>query len=225
MLALNDEVFGKLTQSAHEGEIVLGVPHDIVYPAIPHVLQRFAKDYPKMKVTLLSSFTKVLKEKFARGECDLILTTATEVDLKGGVLVELPLVWIGAPGGVAWRDRPLRLAYEVQCGFRHGVQAALDAAGIAWVMAVESDNSRTVEASVSADLAVHTVLAGSEPPHLERIMHGGALPELSRMKVNLYVADAGQDPAVLAMAELIRRACALRANRAQIHAVQQLIAL
>ena len=55
MLALNDELFGKLTQSAHEGEIVLGVPHDIAYPAIPHVLQRFAKDYPKMKVTLRES--------------------------------------------------------------------------------------------------------------------------------------------------------------------------
>ena len=52
MLALNDEVFGKLTQSAHEGEIVPGVPHDIVCPAIPHVLQRLAKDCPKMKVML-----------------------------------------------------------------------------------------------------------------------------------------------------------------------------
>ena len=52
MLALNDGVFGKLTQSAHEREIVLGVPHDIVCPAILHVLQRFAKDCPKMKVML-----------------------------------------------------------------------------------------------------------------------------------------------------------------------------
>ena len=52
MLALNDGVFGKLTLSAHEREIVPGVPHDIVYPAIPHVLQRFAKDCPKMKVML-----------------------------------------------------------------------------------------------------------------------------------------------------------------------------
>ena len=35
MLALNDEVFGRLTHDAYEGEIVLGVPHDIVYPVIP----------------------------------------------------------------------------------------------------------------------------------------------------------------------------------------------
>ena len=69
------------------------------------------------------------------------------------------------------------------------------------------------------------MLAGAEPPHLERIMHGGALPESGRMKVNLKVADAGQDPAGLAMAELIRSTYPLRANRPQIHAVQEQISL
>jgi hypothetical protein len=77
-------------------------------------------------------------------------------------------------------------------------------------MAVESDSTRTIEASVSADLAVHTVLAGSEPPYVERISHGGTLPELTRMKVNLYVADPVHSPAVLELAALIRRAYAAR---------------
>jgi DNA-binding transcriptional LysR family regulator len=206
MLALNDEVFGRLTQSAYEGEIVLGVPHDIVYPAIPQVLQRFAKDFPKMRVTLQSSFTRTLKAQFDRGEVDVILTTEVDVDAGGETLVELPLVWIGAPDGQAWRQRPLRLAYEQHCIFRQGVQAALDAAGIPWDLAVDSDNTRTIEASVSADLAVHTVLAGSEPPYVERINHGGTLPELARLKVNMYRSDAGTSVPREAMCDLIRRA-------------------
>ena len=41
MVALNDEVIGRLTDQAFEGEVVLGVPHDVVYPVIPQVLQRF----------------------------------------------------------------------------------------------------------------------------------------------------------------------------------------
>ena len=44
------------------------------------------------------------------------------------------------------------------------------------------------------------VLAGSEPPYVERIAHHGALPELGRMKVNLYVADPVHSPAVEALA-------------------------
>ncbi len=210
MLVLNDEAFARLTREEYEGEVVLGVPHDIVYPAIPQVLKQFARDYPKMRVTLLSSFTRVLKGQFARGDCDVILTTEESVEPGGETVAELPLVWVGAPQGVAWRQRPLRLAYEQHCIFRQGVQAALDRAGIAWEMAVESDSTRTVEASVSADLAVHTVLAGSEPPYVERIAHGGALPELARMKVNLYSAQPAHSPAIPALAEMLRRAYAQR---------------
>lgn len=213
ILALNDEAFHRLTTDVHEGEVVLGVPHDIVYPAIPQVLRRFAKDYPKMKVTLLSSFTRVLKAQFARGECDVILTTEADVEVGGETIAELPLIWVGAPQGLAWKSRPLRLAYEHNCIFRQGVQAALDRAGIPWEMAVESDSTRTVEASVSADLAVHTVLAGSEPPYVDRIAHGGALPDLSTMRVNMYVAQPAHSPTILALAEMIRRAYTQKSGR------------
>lgn len=208
MLSLNDEAFGRLTHDAFEGEVVLGVPHDIVYPAIPQVLHQFARDYPKMKVTLLSSFTLVLLAKFGRGECDVIVTTEDSVGAGGETLVEVPLVWIGAPGGAAWKSRPLRLAFARDCIFRQGVQAALDSAAIGWEMAVESESTRAIEACVSADLAVHTVLAGSEPPYVERVAHGGALPDLARQKVNLYVADPVHSPAVDALAALIRQAYA-----------------
>lgn len=219
MLAMNDEALDRLTRDPHEGEIVLGVPHDIVYPVIPQVLQHFARSYPKMKVSLISSFTRVLKAQFARGECDVILTTEDGVDPGGETLAELPLVWVGAPSGSAWKQRPLRLAYEHNCIFRKGVQAALDAAGIPWQMAVESDSTRTIEASVSADLAVHTVLAGSEPPYVERVNHGGALPELKKMKVNLYVADPAHSPTVQELAGLIRRGYLARGAKAPLASV------
>lgn len=216
ILAMNDEAMDRLTRDPHDGEIVLGVPHDIVYPVIPQVLQHFARAYPKMKVSLISSFTSVLKAQFARGECDVILTTEDGVDPGGETLAELPLVWVGAPSGSAWKQRPLRLAYEHNCIFRKGVQAALDDAGIPWQMAVESDSTRTIEASVSADLAVHTVLAGSEPPYVERISHGGSLPELKKMKVNLYVADPVHSPTVQELAGLIRRGYLARGARAPV---------
>lgn len=206
MLALNDEVFGRLTHDAYEGEIVLGVPNDIVYPTIPQVLNRFNADYPRMKISLVSSFTRTLKAQFARGECDIILTTEDSPEPGGETLTSLPLIWIGAPGGVAWKQRPLRLAFEHNCIFRTGVQAALDAGGINWEMAVESDSTRAIEASVSADLAVNAVLAGSEPPYVERISHNGALPELARTLVNLYVAEPAHSPVIGVLADMIRKA-------------------
>lgn len=206
MLELNDEVIGRLTAQDYEGEIRLGVPHDIVYPCVPQVMQRFHKKFPRMKVTLLSSYTSRLKEQFARGEVDMILTTEGHVEPGGETLLELPLVWVGGEQGAAWRQRPLRLAYEVNCIFRSEVQRALDKAGISWEMAVESESSRTVEASVSADLAVHTSIQGMEPAYTETVQHQGALPELPRFQINLYQGHLSAALPGDALVELIRTA-------------------
>ena len=163
MIALNDEAWSRLTHSEFEGELILGVPHDIVYPHAPEVLQRFAREFPRVKITLDSSYTTRLKERLAKGEADLILTTEAGDAIGGETLVTSQMVWVGAPGGSAWRSRPLRLAYERACIFRGPVQARLDKAGIPWEMAVESDSTRSVEASVSADLTIHSSIAAAIP--------------------------------------------------------------
>ncbi|EEX10048.1 transcriptional regulator, LysR family [Ruegeria lacuscaerulensis ITI-1157] len=205
MVALNDEVMSKLTDQAFEGEVVLGVPHDIVYPAIPRVLQRFNADFPRVRVQLVSSYSIQLKEMFQRGECDVILTTEASNGEGGETIAELPLRWIGAAGGSAWRRRPLPLALGRRCLFRPQVIAALDAAGIPWELSVETENDRTIEATVSADLAVHAMLEGTEAAHLEKIDSSGVLPDLPAHMINLYGGDAGRGPLVEALAELVRQ--------------------
>lgn len=206
MLELNDEVLGRLTAVEYEGELRLGVPHDIIYPAIPDVLHRFNAAYPRMKVSLQSSYTSRLKEQFRRGEVDLILTTEAAVEPPGETLLERPLIWVGAVGGAIWRQRPLRLAFEHACIFRAGVQSALDRAAISWEMAVESESIRTVEASVSADLAVHACIEGTEPPYVARVPHNGALPDLPMIQINLYQGAPGKGEPLRALSDLLRQA-------------------
>lgn len=206
IVALNDEAVERLTNSEFEGEIVIMVPHDIVYPHIPQVLRHFHAMYPRINVKLQARNTRKAKEAFAQGECDLILTTEGHCDAGGETLTRLPLIWIGAPGGQAWRQRPLPLALGRYCAFRPGIVASLDRAGIAWEAAVESESDRTLDATVSCDMAIHALLAGTEPPHAERINHGGALPELSSHLVNLYLRPGPAKPGVLALADLLRKA-------------------
>lgn len=205
LLDLNDEVYRRLTHQEFEGELVLGVPHDIVYPSIPMVLQRFNREYPRMRVQLLSSYTVRLKELFAQGKCDLIVTTEDGCEIGGETLTERKLVWLGARGGTVWKDRPLRMAYEHRCIFRRTVQDALDRAGIPWEMAVESESNRTVEASVIADLAIYAQLEGTEAPQIAPVPHGGALPELMSKKINLYVSDVHSGPALNDLADFVRQ--------------------
>ena len=205
MVALNDELIGRLTDQAFEGEVVLGVPHDIVYPLIPRVLQRFNTTYPRVKVKLISSNSMELKAEFSRGECDLILTTEASETHDSETITELPLVWIGAPNGSAWRQSPLRLAFCRHCLFRPKVLDALDKADIAWDMIVDTERDHAIEAMVAADLAIMAMLEGTEPSHLAKIDHGGALPDLQAHKINLYGGEAGRGEIVMELAGLIRQ--------------------
>jgi DNA-binding transcriptional LysR family regulator len=198
-------VIGRLTDQAYEGEITLGVPHDIVYPAIPQVLKQLHAAFPRVQVNLIASNTVNLKAQYARGECDLFLTTEIDKDPGAETLCTKPLHWIGAPDGSAWRQHPVRLAFGRTCTFRARAVEALDHAGIPWQVIVETDSDKTLEATVSADLAIQTLLDGTVPPHLEKIDHGGALPDLPEQLINLYGAHAGQGVVKDTLADLLRR--------------------
>jgi DNA-binding transcriptional LysR family regulator len=203
MLALNDEALSRFSVTACCGPIRLGVPHDVVYPAIPGILRRMAQAYPMVQVNLVSSFTVMMKEAFARGDFDVILTTEATPDPGAEVLSSRALVWVGASGGSAWQRRPLRLGFKDTCIFRPTAQAALDTAGIAWEMATGGESEQAVEATVAADLAITARMAGSIPEGSEVIQGDNQLPAIGEMKLALYRANRPADEATeLLLAEL-----------------------
>jgi len=205
MLELNDEAFARLTGEDYEGEIVLGVPHDIIYPYIPPVLRRFATEFPRMQIKLLSAPTRQLREMFGRGDCDVILTTEDAPGPGGETLVQLPLVWIGAEGGSAWRQRPMPIAFCSNCIFRSGVLRRVDEANLPWRMVVESALDNAVDAAVSADLGITAAIEGGYPPQTAAIDHKGALPDPGETRIVLYMAQQGI-PVAAALRDLIRSA-------------------
>lgn len=203
MLELNDEALGRLTATEYEGEVVLGVPHDIIYPYVPPILRRFATEFPRMKMRLISAPSRRLLELFGRGECDAILTTEEQPGPGGEVLVELPLVWIGAVGGTAWRQTPLPIAFCSNCIFRSAVLRRLDEADVRWEMVVESEVDNAVEAAVSADLGIHAAIEGIYPRQTEPIAHGGLLPDVGTTRIVLYMRQS-DDAVARALREMIR---------------------
>ncbi len=215
MLKINDEALSRLTATEFEGEIRLGVPHDVIYPAVPAVLKRFAADFPRMQVRLISMPTRKLLDMLGRGEVDLILTTEETCGPGGQALVELPLLWVGASDGQSWRKKPLPVAFCKNCIFRSGVLQALNEGSIDWTMAVDSELDNAVEAAVSADLAVHVALEGSLPPHTVKIDHGGLLPDLKPQNINLYVLKP-EDQVSQAMAEIIKQCYAAPVPKPQL---------
>lgn len=206
LLELNDEAWGRMTNKAFEGEIAFGAPHDVIYPHIPGVLQRFAAEYPRVRVMLRDATSKDLKAMFTRGEMDLIMTTERGLDSGGETLAQERLAWIGAARGNAWRQRPIPLAAVSGCMFRQTSIEALEERDLSWRMAAESDTLTAVEASVSADLAIQAQLEGTITARFEVIRHGGALPRLPVYCINMYVGNGPRSDLSCRLAEFLRQA-------------------
>jgi len=205
MIELNDDIMTRLTDKGFEGEVRLGVPHDIVYPVVSRVLQQFRTQFPKVNVALDASATVQLHEDLSKGLFDLILTTEPDLRSGGETLSRARLSWTGADGGQAWRQRPLKLGFSRHCIFRPEAQRTLDAAGLTWEMVTETDSDRTIDAMIGADMAICAIIAGTEPPHLVPVQHGGALPDLPDTLINMYGTGIAQSPVVRALAELLRQ--------------------
>ena len=187
VLSANDETWLRMTGSGFAGEIHIGSPDDLLYPRVPRVLRAFTSANPKVKVQLHSGQTMVLKERFARGALDVILTTEPGVDAGGEPLASEPLVWIGAHEGRAWQRRPLPLGTVAGCIFNRASIETLNAAGFDWKLELDSVTNPAMDVSIQADIVVRLAMLSTVPAQFEVIDHGGALPTLPSFSINMYV--------------------------------------
>ncbi|MET0193179.1 MAG: LysR family transcriptional regulator [Hyphomicrobiaceae bacterium] len=214
MISLNDEVWGAMTAPAYEGEIRLGVPHDIVGPYLPPILRRFDKAWPRVRVSLICTTTPQLHELLRGGSIDLTLTTEERCGRNGETLIEDELVWVGAASGMAHRRNPLPVSIgDEKCEFRRSVLKALADAGRDWRSVCEVSSMEPLLATIEADLAIGPLLRRTIPDYLQVIDNEARLPRLPMYLVNMYLPPVQQSEVALELARHIRQEFASRFRR------------
>ncbi len=213
LIALNDEVWGTMSAPAYEGEVRLGVPHDIVGPYLPPILKRFDKAWPRVRVSLECTTTPELLEQLREGRIDLTLTTEQRCRAGGETLLEDDLVWTGAKNGTAHRRDPLPLSLGGStCEFRASVLKALRDGGRDWRPVCEVSNMEALFASIDADLAIGAFLRGTIPHYLQ-VVEDGRLPRMPKFLINMYLPPARQTDIAVELARHIRQEFATRFRR------------
>lgn len=214
MISLNEEVWGAMTAPAYEGEVRLGVPHDLVAPYLPPILRRFDKAWPRVHVSLTCTTTPQLHEQLRQGSIDLTLTTEERCGRNGETLIEDELVWVGAVSGLAHRRNPLPVSIgDEKCEFRRCVLKALADAGRDWRPVCEVSSMEPLLATIEADLAVGPLLRRTLPDYLQVIDNEARLPRLPMFLVNMYLPPVQQSEVALELARHIRQEFASRFRR------------
>jgi DNA-binding transcriptional LysR family regulator len=211
MLALNDEVWGMMTAPQFDGEVHLGVPHDIVAPFMQPILRSFSQSWPRVRVNLFADTTPRLLGMLADGAIDLTMTTEEKPLGGDGMLLADPLVWVGAADGDAWSRSPLPIALgDETCAFRASALAALRAADRTWRSVCETSNMGPLQTALEADLAVSPLLSQTVPAGLRVVDAEIGLPRLPTFFINLHLPPAGAGPIAVELADHIRRHFAAR---------------
>lgn len=208
LLEANDETWSRMTAPAFVGKVNLGCPDDLLAPHVPGVLRGFTAAHPRVKAQLYTAQTMFLKERFTRGELDVILTTEADVGAGGETLARRSLVWTGAPGGSAWRQRPLPFGVVAGCIFNKSAIETLNDAGFDWKVEIDGATNPVMDASIAADIVVRLHMAGTVPAQFEVIEHRGALPLLPDFRVNMYLTQGPRQRLAEPLADRLRAAFA-----------------
>jgi DNA-binding transcriptional LysR family regulator len=213
LIALNDEVWGTMSAPAYEGEVRLGVPHDLVGPYLPPILKRFDQAWPRVRVSLKCATTPLLQQLLHKAQLDLILTTEPRCRAGGETLMEDDLVWTGAINGTAHLREPLPLSLgDSTCEFRPSVLKSMAESGRDWRPVCEVSSMEALFASIEADLAVGAFLRGTIPSYLQ-VVESERLPMLPKFLVNMYLPPARQNEIAVELARHIRQEFAARLRR------------
>jgi len=205
ILALNDEAQDVLHHSRVSGELRFGASQDFGEAWLPPVLAQFRKSHPSVALEIRVDGGTRLVNAVDSGEIHMALALGLGTREDAITIGHLPLVWI-AHRDFEWDGRsPLPLAlFTSPCRFRNKGIAELDAAGIAWQVALTSPGLHGVWAAVNAGLGVTVRTPEGLLPELEVVDRKLGLPSLGRVDVSLYIGRGARTPAVLTLAELLR---------------------
>ena len=204
MLTLNDETWNRMMHEAFDGRGSFGVPEDLVRPYVTGMLRDFVGAFPRARINLTSSISRLLLKQFAEGQFDVMLTTEPAATGAGECLYRAPLKWYVGRDSEIFRQRPLPLASKPDCIFLPVARAALETIGIDWETPYQANDWRDLVAFVSDGLAVETNM-----PYMGKIKDWtevpaeGGLPPLPDFGVFLYVRE-NASPLALQMAGIIR---------------------
>jgi DNA-binding transcriptional LysR family regulator len=187
LLALNDEVVGRVREPKLAGKVRLGTPEDFATTHLPHVLARFAEAHPRVDLEVTCDLTFNLLDRFRHGAFDLVLVKREPSRRDSGVRVwREPLVWVTGPRlPPEWQSvLPLALS-PPPCVYRKRATQALNRSGRRWRIAYTCAALSGTHAAVRAGLGLTVLPKDMVPAGLTILDHGHGLPDLHHTEIAL----------------------------------------
>lgn len=191
ILAANDELVGRMAEPNVEGTVRIGAPEGFLTEHLSPLLARFARAFPRARMSAVSGPAPRLRTAYETGQLDLLITADVGQEPDGQPLLRETLIWCVADGAdqdlmhIA-EGEPLPLILTIEpCPVRRAMVESLDGAGIPWRVVVEASSRAGVQAAVGVGLGIGALPRGSLVAGMHRLNSAEGLPVLPRQTVAL----------------------------------------
>ena len=207
MIALNDEVFGRISQPDISGTVRLGAPEAFATNHLPNVLAQFSKSHPSVALEVECDLSHNLIDKFEKGDLDIILIKRdSKTKIYGNKVWRETLVWAGLDKGNFDIKGTVPLVLSpFPCVYRSKMISALDKKKIRWKAVFTSASMTGRIAAARAGLGITAVPQEmlSSSKGLVSLSNDSRLPRLPEIEVDLLQKKEDISDAAKRMADHI----------------------
>ena len=186
LLDLNDEALSVTSESAIEGTVTLGVPHDVMETWLPAVIAGFRRSHPSATLKVVEGRSSILLSRLADEQIDLAIVFSVSRPENALWSADLPMVWIGRDDFGLRKNAPLQLAaFDPPCFFRAAAIASLESADMNWSIGYASNTLPDLWSAVKLGLGIAVRTPAAVPTGLTILDRKHGLPDLPPFHVSL----------------------------------------
>ena len=192
ILAVHNEAVAAFSNPDLMGRVRFGCPEDYASGLLSHVLTRFRRDHPSIRVDIQSAPSQDLQKMLHQDELDLCLLEGSFGE--GRVVHRERVVWAASRRGRAHEEAPLPLAvYHEGCSYRKWALEALRKIGRPYWISFVSPSLTSILAAVKAGLAVAPIGASNVDDALFVLRPENGFPKLPVSDFRLCRAPSTDD--------------------------------
>ena len=207
VVALLDETIGDLKANPLEGSIRIGIPDEYGNSALPGVIAQFARNHPRVEMSVRCSMSTDFPEALARGELDLAVH-AVETPTAGMQLLRKDKTcWVTSKYHSVHEQVPVPVAlFDRACWWRDSATEALAKSGKAYRVVFSSESVTGITAAISAGVAVGLVGEDSVCDDFRVLTSRDGFPVMPGSILVLEPGASANTATTMAMTQLIKAA-------------------
>lgn len=194
----------RFQSSTLAGSIRFGVPENFLGDELPHLLSRFARAFPAVRLEASVSLCQDFSARIESGELDLAVAMRRAGEPGGTVLRRSRYVWAAAEDFTVPPGSSLPLALSnPPCLCRTVAIEALAGSGVEWHMGFTSANLHGLRAAMLAGLGASIIAHDELEPGMKILAPSYGLPPLPDLEFALIWSASGKMPCSRELGRLI----------------------